>query len=210
MQKKPRPRPQQGIKAKKPAKARLKNPFKKPDEKTDKQPFDAKKSPKNSPKAENINWQNQYSALESKHQFLMAEYANYKKNNMKLVQSIRKYEGQELIRQILSQVMDNFEKALNQEPKPQDIQNFKKGLLMIYNNLKQLLKQAGVKSYGEPGDRFDPALHSALDSVPHKNIPEECIIHVVSKAYFLHDKLLRPAEVIVSRGPESGEQDAGK
>ncbi len=181
---------------KRPVKARLKN--------LDKQPPEKPLQPKKSPPAEDL--QKQYKALENKHQFLMAEYANYKKNNMKLIENIRKYEGRELIRKITSQVMDDFEKALNQEPR--DISNFKKGILMIYGNLQQILSEAGVKSKGEQGDLFDPAVHSALDSVPHEKIPAEHIIHIVRKAYFLHDKLLRPAEVIVSRGPE--ERDAEK
>ena len=70
---------------------------------------------------------------------------------------------------------------------------------MIYENLKNLLKEIGVKEILCKGQPFDPAVHCALDSVPSTEIPPEHILHVIKKAYFFHDKLIRPAEVIVSK-----------
>ena len=149
------------------------------------------------------NWQAQYETLNSKYQFLLAEYANYKKNNLKQMENLRKYEGQHLIQQLLTKVIDNFELALKQEINQQNIIEFKKGISMIYENLKNLLKEIGVKEIICKGQPFDPAVHCALDSAPSEEIPPEHIVHVIKKAYFFHDKLLRPAEVIVSKKNES-------
>lgn len=153
-------------------------------------------------KQDEQNWQTQYEALNNKYQFLLAEYANYKKNSLKQLENLRKYEGQNLIQQLLTKVIDNFERALEQELNQQNINEFKKGIHMIYENLKNLLKEVGVKEINSKGQPFDPAVHCALDSAPSKEIPPEHILHVIKKAYFLHDKLIRPAEVIVSKKNE--------
>lgn len=144
-------------------------------------------------------WQAQYEALNNKYQFLLAEYANYKKNNLKQMENLRKYEGQHLIQQLLTKVIDSFERALEQELNQQNIPEFKKGIYMIYENLKSLLKETGVKEVPCKGQPFDPAMHCALDSAPSTEIPPEHVLYVIKKPYFLHDKLIRPAEVIVSK-----------
>ncbi|MDE0119433.1 MAG: nucleotide exchange factor GrpE [Bdellovibrionales bacterium] len=141
----------------------------------------------------------EYAALNTKYHFLMAEYANYKKNNIKKLESIRKYEGQHLIYKILTSVIDDFDRAVEQELTEKNLLDFKKGITMIYNKLKQLLKEVGVKEIDCTGALFDPAIHCAVDSVVSKEVPPEHIIHVIKKAYFFHDKLIRPAEVIVSQ-----------
>ncbi|MCY4321895.1 MAG: nucleotide exchange factor GrpE [Bdellovibrionaceae bacterium] len=141
----------------------------------------------------------EYEALNTKYHFLMAEYANYKKNNTKKLESIRKYEGQHIIHRILTSVMDDFDRAIEQELTEQNITEFKEGIRMIYNKLKLLLKEVGVKEIDCTGAFFDPTIHCAVDAVVSKEVPPEHIIHVIKKAYFFHDKLIRPAEVIVSR-----------
>ena len=139
-----------------------------------------------------------YEELNKKYQFLLAEYANYKKQTLKREQSFRKYEGSHLIQNLI-QVIDNFEMALEQEVKPQNFESFQKGIFMIQENLKATLKSYGVRTGGEKGEAFDPAFHNALDSKATEEVPPGHVLQVVKKAYFLHDRLIRPAEVIVSQ-----------
>lgn len=141
----------------------------------------------------------QYKALNKKYQFLMAEYANYKKNSLKDLENFRKYEAQHFIQHLLSEVIDHFDRAMEQEINTQNAQDFKKGISMIYTNLKKLLEKKGVKEIDCKGKAFDPAFHCALDSAPSEQVPPEHILHVIKKAYLFHDKLIRPAEVIVAR-----------
>ena len=148
---------------------------------------------------ERENWQEKYRALDNKYQFLMAEYSNYKKNNLKTMENLRKYEGQRLIQQIITKVVDDFDRALEQNVTEQNLDEFKKGILMIYENLKSILKERGITEINSTGVPFDPAIHSAMDSLPTEEMPPEHIVHIIKKAYCLHDKLIRPAEVIVSR-----------
>ena len=74
---------------------------------------------------------------------------------------------------------------------------------MIYEKFKNLLKEIGIKELICEGQAFDPAVHYALDSTSSEDVPPEHIIKVLKKAYFFHDKLIRPAEVIVSKRPET-------
>ncbi len=144
-------------------------------------------------------WKEQYEVLNKKYHFLMADYANYKKNCLKEMNNLRKYGGEHLIKQILSSVMDNFDRALEKKPNTQNIDDFQKGIVMIYENLKNLLQENGIKEMECQGKPFDPVFHYALDSAPSEEIPPEHILQVIKKAYFFHDKLIRPAEVIVAR-----------
>ena len=165
-------------------------------------PFPKKKEPPQN----KDNWQAQHETLNEKYQFLMAEYANYKKNNMKVIENFRRYEGQNLIQTLLVKIMDNFDRAMEQELTEKNIADFKKGIFMIYENFKNILKEVGVKEIICEGQPFDPTIHCALDIVPNENMPPEHIVHVIKKAYFFHDRLIRPAEVIVSQKSETLEQ----
>ena len=156
------------------------------------------------------NWEAEYEALKRKYQFLMAEYSNYQKNQIKTIANIRKYEGQYLIEQLLTKIIDSFDRAMEQNLNEKNIEEFKKGISLIYEHLKVILKTAGVKEHDCKGELFDPTLHSAIDSAPSTEMPPEHILHVIKKAYFFHDKLLRPAEVIVSKKTEDNNPTQGK
>lgn len=190
MQKKPRPRP-------KPRPKKIKKPAissTPPWSKTE-------ASPSENQNESTENWKEEYEKLNKKYHFLMAEYANYKKHSMKQLTDLRKYEGQSLIQKLIDSVIDDFDRAVTQNLTENNIEEFRKGILMIYEKFQNLLKEIGVKELACEGQAFDPALHYALDSAPSKDIPPEHIIKVLKKAYSLHDKLLRPAEVIVSKQP---------
>lgn len=149
------------------------------------------------------NWKEEYEKLNKKYHFLMAEYANYKKHNMKQLTDLRKYEGQLLIQKLIHSVVDDFDRAVTQNLTESNIEEFRKGILMIYEKFQNLLKEIGVKEVACEGKAFDPAIHHALDSTPSEEIPPEHIIKVLKKAYSFHDKLIRPAEVIVSQRPQT-------
>ena len=152
-------------------------------------------------KAEQKNWKEQYEDLNKKYQFLMAEYANYKKNNMKYIENLKKYEGQQLIKRLINEVIDDFNRAIEQEINTQNIDELKKGIQMIYEHFINILKSRGVKKISSQGQLFDPSIHCAVDSLPNEETPPDHIIHVIKEAYFFHDKVIRPAEVIVAKKP---------
>ncbi len=156
---------------------------------------------------EEAQWKKQYEELNRKHQFLLAEYANYKRQNFKQMENLRKYAGQHLILSLVDKVMDPFDLALQQDLTEQNKEGFKKGMQMIYDNMKTFLKEAGVRESTKKAEPFNPAFHNALDSAPTEDMPPDHILHIIKKAYFFHDKLIRPAEVIVSRPNKKPAED---
>ena len=140
-----------------------------------------------------------YTEMKKRYEFLLAEYSNYKKQTIKQQASLQKYEGKHFITNLLNQVMDDFDRAMNTESTVQTSENFKQGITLIYEKLKRLLKEFNIQEIPCKGKPFDPAIHSAISSIATKEIEPEHIVNVLKKAYLFHDKLLRPAEVIVSR-----------
>ncbi len=147
-------------------------------------------------------WEVKYQELEKQHRFLQAEYANYKKQTQKKIEDLKKYDGQFVIQEFLNRVQDDFDRALNVDLNQKSLEDFKKGVQMIYNNFQKILKEAGVQPLDVEGKAFDPAAHIAIGTVPHDQIPVDHIARVIKKAYVLHGKLIRPAEVLVSQKPE--------
>ena len=140
-----------------------------------------------------------YTEMKKRYEFLLAEYSNYKKQSLKQQALLQKYEGKHFITNLLNQVMDDFDRAMNTESTEQTNESFKQGITLIYEKLNRLLKEFNIQEIPCKGKPFDPVVHSAISSVATKEIEPEHIVNVLKKAYLFHDKLLRPAEVIVSR-----------
>jgi molecular chaperone GrpE len=126
---------------------------------------------------------------------VFAEFDNAKKRWLKEKDSIIKYANEELIKELLP-VLDDFEKAM--ENMKHD-KNLKQGVEIIYKEIKRIMQKYGLKEV-EKNDKFDPYLHEAVMYLESEEIPEGNIIEVIRKGYKLHDKLLRPALVKVSKG----------
>ena len=156
--------------------------------------------PKDSPPVPSL--QEEYTRLQRQYRFLQAEYANYKKQMQKQTEELKKYDGQFILQDFLNRVYDDFDRALKQEVSENSVKDFKKGMEMIYRSFQKILKEAGVRELNVQGALFDPINHIALGSVPSRKVPADHIAEVLKKAYLLHDKLIRPAEVIVSRVKE--------
>lgn len=129
------------------------------------------------------------------HLYLLAEFDNYRKNAIKERSDLIRYGSERFVRDFLD-VMDNFDRALESEP--QNESPLRKGVEMIAQEIKNLLQKHGVQELSALGETFDPAKHEALNSEPREDVPPGQVIRVFKKAYKMHDKLLRPAQVSVS------------
>lgn len=69
---------------------------------------------------------------------------------------------------------------------------------MIAGEMRNLMQRFGVEEIKAEGEAFDPSKHEALSSEPRSDIEPGKVVRVFKKAYKLHDKLLRPAQVVVS------------
>ena len=137
---------------------------------------------------------------------LMAEFENYKKRVQKQMEDHRKYANESLVKELLS-VVDNLERAIhasNGEKADEDA-GVVEGVEMTLNEILKLLKKYNVTPIDALGKPFDPAYHEAVMQ-EHSNVyPENTVTTELQKGYLLHDRLIRPTMVVVSKGASQKE-----
>lgn len=130
--------------------------------------------------------------FENKYLRAHAEMQNIQRRAMEERQTIQRYRSQDLAKKILPS-LDNLERALQVEGLTDDV---KKGLEMVQESLLQGLKEEGVEEV--PTETFDPNLHMAIQTLEADDEhPADSIAQVLQKGYKLHERLLRPAMVVV-------------
>ena len=143
----------------------------------------------------------QYSDLEDalaeaneKYVRLFAEYDNYRKRTSK--EKIETYGNAtaKCVEGILP-VMDSFERSVESECTDE---NYKNGMLMIFNQLKDVLTKLGVEEVESLGAEFDPKVHNAISQQESTDYESNHVCAVYQKGYKLGDKLIRPAMVAVA------------
>ena len=128
---------------------------------------------------------------------LYAEFDNFRRRTIKEREDARKMEGKDLIVSLLP-VLDDFDRALRSMENATDVVPVKEGVNLIQNKLKNTLTQKGLKEMESIGNPFDPELHEAITNIPAPT--EEWkgkVIDEMEKGYYLNDKLIRYAKVVV-------------
>lgn len=125
----------------------------------------------------------------------LAEYDNYRKRSIKEREQAYGDSKAAVLTELLP-VLDNFERAASN--KEASLEDYQKGIDMIFNQFNDILKKAGVEAFGEKGDEFDPNIHSAVMHIDDENEKENVIVDVFSKGYKLGDRVLRAAVVKVA------------
>lgn len=130
--------------------------------------------------------------FENKYLRAHAEMQNIQRRANEERQTLQRYRSQDLAKKILPS-LDNLERALTVEGLTDDV---KKGLEMVQESLIQALKEEGVEEVEV--ESFDPNLHMAVQTLPADDEhPADSIAQVFQKGYKLHERLLRPAMVVV-------------
>lgn len=144
--------------------------------------------------------QTQIDQLRKDYLYLGADFENYKKQAIKERSDLVRY-GLERFARDLLEIVDNFERALAVDPTPENQAVFRDGVTLIHRELQSLLSRNGVQEINPVGQPFDPASHEALTSEETKEYAPGSISRVFKKAYRLHDRLIRPAQVVVAKAP---------
>jgi molecular chaperone GrpE len=134
--------------------------------------------------------------------YLGAEFENYKRQAIKERSELSRFGAERFIRDLL-EVVDNFERALAMEVNPSTVPAFREGVTLIHRELQSLLSRHGVNEVGQVGQPFDPNLHEAVTSEVTEQVPPGAVSKIFKRAYRLHDRLLRPAQVVVAKAPET-------
>jgi molecular chaperone GrpE len=128
---------------------------------------------------------------------LMAEFQNYKKRVAKENADTRAYANKKIVTELLT-VVDNFERALETTP-ADDIEGYEKGMAMIFEQLKTVLQNSGLKEIEAIGEEFDPAVHNAVMNEDSEEHESGKVSKVLQKGYTLNGKVIRPAMVAVAK-----------
>ena len=136
---------------------------------------------------------------------VLAEMENLRKRfDREKIDSI-KYGSVNFARDILSPG-DNLERALsaiNQEgDHPQSIKNLIEGLKMVQKEFSSALEKNGISKINSMNEKFDPNLHQAMMEVERDDLDEGIVVQEIQTGYMMHDRLLRPAMVGVSKKPK--------
>lgn len=141
--------------------------------------------------------QNKYTQLNDSYLRLHAEYDNYRKRTLKEKAELIKNGGETVLKNILP-VIDDFEHAIEMLQKSETAQGFIEGIELIYNKFQSYLKQNGVKQMEVIGTPFDAELHEAVTMIPAPSEDQKGkIIDCIQNGYFLNEKVIRFAKVIV-------------
>lgn len=127
-----------------------------------------------------------------------ADFDNYRKRSAREKEEAVKYANSTVLEKLIP-IIDNFELGLA-AAKGVDNSPIFSGMQMVAKQLQDFLGEFGVTPIDATGQPFDPNLHEAIAHEQDPQVPEGVVIRQVRKGFKLRDRLLRPANVIVSKG----------
>lgn len=142
-------------------------------------------------------------ATEAKDKLLraQAELENYRRRAQRELQDAARYAEQSLLRDLLP-VVDNIARAIQAAEKTPDGGGLLEGFRMVAQQLDEVLARHDCKRIAAQDQPFDPNLHQAIAQQPAPGKPANTVVMVVQDGYTLHDRVVRPAQVIVSKEGE--------
>lgn len=138
---------------------------------------------------------------ESKDKYLrkVAEFENFKRRNAKERLELIQTAGKEVIIELLD-VLDDCDRAQKQLETSNDATAIKEGVMLVFNKLRNTMQSRGVKVMETINQEFNPDLHDAITEIPAAT--EEMkgkVMDEVVKGYYLNDKIIRHAKVVVGK-----------
>lgn len=138
---------------------------------------------------------------ESKDKYLrmVAEFDNFKRRNAKERIELMQTAGKDVITELL-EVLDDCDRAQKQLEASDDSKAIKDGVLLVFNKLRNTLQARGVKPMETINQEFNPDLHEAITEIlaPAEELKGK-VVDEVMKGYYLNDKIIRHAKVVVGK-----------
>ena len=129
-----------------------------------------------------------------------AELENYRKRSQREFDDARRYREIDLLRDLLP-VLDNVRRAIEASERTADMETLRSGFQMTAQQIEKLLDAHGCRRIETDGQPFDPNVHDAILQQPVPGVAAGTIVGVASHGYRLHERVVRPAQVIVSQQP---------
>lgn len=125
---------------------------------------------------------------------LQADFENFRRRTSKEREELANVVTQDLLKSMLP-ILDNFDRAMAAEQK--DNESFQKGVEMIYTQLHETLKNAGLELIDTAGQKFDPNFHQAVMRVENPDLEDDTIAQELQKGYIVKGRVIRPSMVQV-------------
>lgn len=131
---------------------------------------------------------------------LHAEMQNVRNRLSREIADVRKYAEIPIVSELLP-ILDNVDRAIEASEKTNESAALLEGFRLVRQQIATLLSQHGVERIESVGEPFDPAFHQAILQQPSDEFPAGTVMMETQSGYQLHDRVVRPAHVIVSSGP---------
>lgn len=139
-----------------------------------------------------------------------AEFENYKKRAAREMSDLRKYANENIAKAMLP-VIDNLGRAIESSGNDGHVNSsLVEGVDMTLKEILKILEHFGVKPFESVGESFDPAFHQAVMQEETEEHPGNIVLKELQRGYMMHDRLIRPSMVIVSKQKEAGGNNEGK
>ncbi|MBI1924844.1 nucleotide exchange factor GrpE [Candidatus Poribacteria bacterium] len=152
-----------------------------------------------SPEVELARMKAEYEARYDQMLRTIAEFENTKKRAEREKEEFLKYALEGIVKDLIPTV-DNIERAIESTKQSKDFDALAEGIQMIHKQFLNLLERRGVTPIEAVGQPFDPTQHEAIVLMESEEFPENRVIQEFQRGYLLHDRVVRPAMVSVSKG----------
>ena len=131
-----------------------------------------------------------------------AEAENIRRRAILDVENAHKYGVEKIARELLN-VVDSLEKGMEAATGSgeEQIANMREGMELTHKLLLATLEKFNIRQVDPQGQMFDPKFHEALTAQPSGDVKPNTILTVIQKGFVIHDRVLRPARVIVAKAP---------
>ena len=136
--------------------------------------------------------------LEDKYIRLYADFDNFRRQKAKETMELRQTAGKDIISSLLD-VIDDCERAEKEIKSRETTDSVLDGTLLVFNKLKNILSQKGLKAMNSIHEEFDVEKHEAITEIEVQDELKGKVVDEVMKGYYLNDKIIRFAKVVVGK-----------
>ncbi len=130
-----------------------------------------------------------------------ADFENYQKRNQRDLAEERRYAHRSLALDLLP-VLDNLDRAMAAARQAGETGPLVQGVAMVQSQLLDIFRRHGITPIGGVGQPFDPNVHEAVMQQPDATQPPNTVLQVLEQGFKIHDRVLRPARVMVSKAAD--------
>ncbi|MSQ47398.1 MAG: nucleotide exchange factor GrpE [Deltaproteobacteria bacterium] len=136
-----------------------------------------------------------------------ADLENFKRRMQRDKAEALRFANEPVIRDLLP-ILDNLERAVSHAQGASNSQSLVEGVSLVLRSFLDMVEKHGVSRVSAKGQLFDPAKHEAMAQVENTEVAPNTVVDEYAPAYLLHDRLLRPALVVVAKPPADEKKSA--